>query len=130
MAADDGGGHGHSHSGGHGHSHGGGHAHGAPITFADAERWAGEFESETRQLMPDALCRDVIAPLLAARAAAAAAVGADAGGVGPRPVIADVGAGTGYMTVRLARAFPGADIVATDIEPGMVQCVRFMQLDA
>jgi arsenite methyltransferase len=35
--------------------------------------------------------------------------------------VADVGAGTGYFAVRLARAVPAGDVTATDIEPGMVQ---------
>lgn len=35
--------------------------------------------------------------------------------------VADVGAGTGYFTVRLSRAVPDGQIIATDIEPDMVR---------
>lgn len=35
--------------------------------------------------------------------------------------VADVGAGTGYFAVRLARAVPQGQVIATDIEPDMVR---------
>jgi ubiquinone/menaquinone biosynthesis C-methylase UbiE len=35
--------------------------------------------------------------------------------------VADIGAGTGYFTVRLARALPTGGVIATDIEPDMVR---------
>jgi ubiquinone/menaquinone biosynthesis C-methylase UbiE len=35
--------------------------------------------------------------------------------------VADVGAGTGYFAVRLARAVPRGEVIATDIEPDMVR---------
>jgi ubiquinone/menaquinone biosynthesis C-methylase UbiE len=35
--------------------------------------------------------------------------------------VADVGSGTGYFTVRLARTFPKAQVVGADIEPKMVE---------
>lgn len=35
--------------------------------------------------------------------------------------VADVGSGTGYFTVRLAKAFPKAQIFGADIEPKMVE---------
>jgi ubiquinone/menaquinone biosynthesis C-methylase UbiE len=39
----------------------------------------------------------------------------------PGDVVADVGAGTGYYTVRLARAVaPGGQVYATDIQPEMI----------
>jgi ubiquinone/menaquinone biosynthesis C-methylase UbiE len=42
-------------------------------------------------------------------------------GLRPGDVIADVGAGTGYYTVRLARAVaPGGQVYATDIQPEML----------
>ncbi|TMQ05500.1 MAG: methyltransferase domain-containing protein [Deltaproteobacteria bacterium] len=41
--------------------------------------------------------------------------------LGPRMVIADIGAGTGYFSVRLARAVPDGQVIATDIEPDMVR---------
>ena len=35
--------------------------------------------------------------------------------------VADIGAGTGYFAVRLARAVPQGNVIATDIEPDMVR---------
>lgn len=39
----------------------------------------------------------------------------------PTMRVADVGAGTGYFAVRLARAVPRGEVIATDIEPDMVR---------
>lgn len=39
----------------------------------------------------------------------------------PAMTVADVGAGTGYFSVRLARAVPRGEVIATDIEPDMVR---------
>jgi FkbM family methyltransferase len=39
----------------------------------------------------------------------------------PTMTVADVGAGTGYFAVRLARAVPTGEVIATDIEPEMVR---------
>ena len=39
----------------------------------------------------------------------------------PAMSVADVGAGTGYFAVRLARAVPRGAVVATDLEPDMVR---------
>jgi arsenite methyltransferase len=39
----------------------------------------------------------------------------------PGMTVADVGAGTGYFAVRLARAVPAGEVIATDIEPEMVR---------
>ena len=39
----------------------------------------------------------------------------------PGMTVADVGAGTGYFTVRLARVVPRGWVIATDIEPDMVR---------
>jgi SAM-dependent methyltransferase len=39
----------------------------------------------------------------------------------PAMAIADVGAGTGYFAVRLARAVPRGQVIATDVEPDMVR---------
>jgi len=38
--------------------------------------------------------------------------------------VADVGAGTGYFSVRLARAVPQGEVIATDLEPDMVRFVN------
>jgi precorrin-6B methylase 2 len=45
--------------------------------------------------------------------------------VRPGAVVADVGAGSGYYTVRLARAVgPTGRVVATDLQPGMIDIIR------
>jgi 2-polyprenyl-3-methyl-5-hydroxy-6-metoxy-1,4-benzoquinol methylase len=42
----------------------------------------------------------------------------------PTMHVAEVGAGTGYFAVRLARAVPKGEVIATDIEPNMVRFVN------
>ena len=39
----------------------------------------------------------------------------------PAMTVADVGAGTGYFAVRLARAVPQGQVIATDLEPDMLR---------
>lgn len=39
----------------------------------------------------------------------------------PAMIVADIGAGTGYFSMRLARAVPSGQVIATDIEPDMVR---------
>jgi SAM-dependent methyltransferase len=80
-----------------------GHHGGMPHRFERAEDWATSFDAPSRDAWqrPD----DVLAALE----------------LGPGMAIADVGAGTGYFTVRLARAVPDGRIIATDIEPDMVR---------
>ena len=71
--------------------------------FNDAAKWAKEFDDPERdawqkpELVLDALHLD--------RAAR----------------VADIGAGTGYFSVRLARRIPEGTIFAADIEPDMVR---------
>jgi len=49
----------------------------------------------------------------------------DAIGIGPGMVVADVGAGTGYITMRLARRVgPTGRVYAEDIQPEMLDHVR------
>ena len=71
--------------------------------FENAEAWAKVFDDPARDAWqhPD----DVVAAL----------------GLSPTMTVADIGAGTGYFTVRLARAVPGGQVIATDIEPDMVR---------
>ena len=46
-------------------------------------------------------------------------------GLKPGDVVADVGAGSGYYTVRLAEAVgPTGRVVATDLQPGMLDIIR------
>ncbi len=71
--------------------------------FEDAEKWAPQFDSADREAWqkPDA----VIAALA----------------LKPDAVIADLGAGTGYFAVRLARAVPQGRVFAQDLEADMVR---------
>jgi SAM-dependent methyltransferase len=79
------------------------HRGGMPHRFEHADEWAKVFDAPSRDAwqQPDT----VIASLELA----------------PAMVVADVGAGTGYFTVRLARAVPQGQVIATDIEPDMVR---------
>lgn len=72
-------------------------------SFSDAERWARVFDDPARDRWqkPD----EVIAALALA----------------PDATVADIGAGTGYFAVRLARAVPKGRVYAVDIEPDMVR---------
>lgn len=46
-------------------------------------------------------------------------------GVRPGMVVADVGAGTGYFTMRIAkRVVPGGHVIATDLQPEMLKMLR------
>lgn len=49
----------------------------------------------------------------------------DAIGIKPGLVVADVGAGTGYMSLRMAaRVGPGGRVYATDVQPEMLRRLR------
>lgn len=91
--------HGHSHGHGHGHSHGHSHGHGG---FANVEEFAQKFDDPTRDAWqrPDDVLRAM--------------------NLSPAMIVADVGAGTGYFAMRLARAVPQGEVYATDAEPAMV----------
>lgn len=71
--------------------------------FDDAERWSRVFDDPAREAwqMP----AQIIAALALDRGA----------------TVADIGAGTGYFAVRLARAVPGGRVYAVDVEPNMVK---------
>lgn len=81
------------------HRHGGHGDH----SFANAERWAKMFDDPARDAWqkPDA----VVAALKLA----------------PDAVVADIGAGTGYFAVRLAKSVPQGRVFAADAEPDMVR---------
>ena len=79
------------------------HDDGMPHRFEHADQWAKSFDDPSRDAwqQPD----QVIAALE----------------LDPKMTVADIGAGTGYFTVRLARAVPDGKVIATDIEPDMVR---------
>jgi SAM-dependent methyltransferase len=79
--------------------HAGHHEH----RFQDAERWARAFDDPARDAWqkPD----DVIRALA----------------LTPDALVADIGSGTGYFAVRLARAVPQGHVYGADIEPDMVK---------
>lgn len=123
-----GGGHGHGHGHGgsehgagpagsaHGHGpHGdgprggpGAHAHGGGVhhDFSDAERWAKVFDDPKRDAWqkPEEVVRWLA--------------------LAPTDVVVDLGAGTGYFTLRLARAVPKGKVIALDVEANMVKFVE------
>jgi SAM-dependent methyltransferase len=71
--------------------------------FKDAERWSRVFDDPARAAWqkPD----EVIKTL----------------SLGPGAKVADIGAGTGYFSARLARALPSGRVYAVDAEPDMVR---------
>ena len=71
--------------------------------FSDAERWAQVFDDPARAewQKPD----QVVSALALA----------------PDARVADIGSGTGYFAVRLARALPKGRVYGADLEPDMVQ---------
>lgn len=75
------------------------HRHG----FEDADRWAGVFDDPKRDEWQKP--HEVIQALALA----------------PDAVVADIGAGTGYFSVRLARMLPKGRVFAADLEPQMVE---------
>ena len=97
---------GHGAHDGSGHGEHAMHAGGMPHRFENAEEWAKRFDAPERDAWqkPD----DVIAALKLPKDA----------------VVADVGAGTGYFSVRLARALPEGKVVAVDVESDMVRHVQ------
>jgi len=83
--------------------HAGHHGGGMPHRFEDADAWARSLDDPARDAwqQPDRV------------------LGALA--LTPAMVVADIGAGTGYFAVRLARAVPRGQVIATDIEPDMIR---------
>jgi arsenite methyltransferase len=84
----------------HAHDHGPRHDHHA---FADADQAALLLDDPARDAWqrPDEVLRALA--------------------LSPSMTVADVGAGTGYFAMRLARAVPQGQVVATDVEPAMVR---------
>ena len=80
------------------HEHAAGHHHG----FVDAGAMSSVLDDPARDVWQ--LPADVIQALE----------------LTPRMIVGDVGAGTGYFAVRVARAVPEGEVIATDVEPTMV----------
>jgi cyclopropane fatty-acyl-phospholipid synthase-like methyltransferase len=72
-------------------------------TFRDAERWAHVFDDPERDAWqkPHAVIQALA--------------------LEPGAVVADLGAGTGYFSARLARMLPRGTVYAVDLEPDMVK---------
>lgn len=89
----------HAHAGTEHHGHGGHFAH----RFDDAASWSKVFDDPARDAWqkPD----EVIAALK----------------LDSRARVADLGAGTGYFAMRLARRVPEGKVFAIDLEPDMVR---------
>lgn len=92
-----------SHDTTHGQDHGSVHME---HRFDDVERYAAMFDDPERDAwqMPDRVIE---------------ALGITAG-----ETVADIGAGTGYFTTRIASGSPAEKVYAVDIEPGMVDHIR------
>ena len=79
------------------------HHGGMPHRFENAEEWAKRFEEPEREAWqkPD----EVVKAL----------------GLAEDAKVADVGSGTGYFAVRLARAVPRGKVYGVDVEPDMTR---------
>lgn len=90
-------------SGHEGPEHGRQHGPGAHHGFTDAATWADVLDAPDRETWqrPEEVVRALE--------------------LEPTMRVADVGAGTGYFAVRLARAVPAGEVLATDVEPDMVR---------
>ena len=71
--------------------------------FSDAERWTRVFDDPKRDAWQKP--QEVIEALA----------------LKPNAVAADIGAGTGYFSMRFARALPRGKVYAVDLEPDMVK---------
>ena len=74
--------------------------------FDDPERYAKSFDDPARDAwqMPSRVI--------------------EALGLSPGASVADIGAGTGYFSVRLAKAIPAGTVYAVDVEPAMLDHIR------
>lgn len=85
-------------------------------------------EAEGPNLVDDVLAHVQIAQgLFEDHRARLVPVLAKAAGLRPGQTVADVGCGIGYYTLPLARAVsPGGRVLAVDINPSVLDCVRFL----
>src|SRR6516164_5734865 len=97
----------HATTGAHSNHHMGGPSDGAfHHRFEDAEKWAKEFDNPQRDAWqkPEEIL--------------------DALHLQGNSLVADIGAGTGYFSVRIAKRIPEGKIFAVDIEPDMLRYLR------
>lgn len=87
----------------HEHHHDPAHHGEMPHRFDNADQWAKVFDDPARDAWQKPEL--VIAALE----------------LTPAMSVADIGAGTGYFTMRLAKQVPQGQVIATDIEPDMVR---------
>jgi cyclopropane fatty-acyl-phospholipid synthase-like methyltransferase len=96
----------------HGHAHGE-PAHGAmPHRFEDPQKWSAVFDDPARDAWQKPA--EVVEAL----------------GLRPGDRVADVGAGTGYFSLPLARAVPRGRVFAVDLEPAMARHVEHRAREA
>jgi SAM-dependent methyltransferase len=87
-----------------GHHHTGSPSDGAfHRRFEDADKWAKEFDSPERDAWQKP--EEILDALHLKRTS----------------IVADIGAGTGYFSVRIAKRIPEGKIFAADVEPDMVR---------
>lgn len=82
------------------------HKHGFHKSFDDAEKWSKKFDDPARDKwqLPD----ETINALK----------------LGANDKVLDLGAGTGYFSLRIAKAYPNVTVYAADVEPDMVEYLR------
>lgn len=78
------------------------HQPGYHHSFGDAEKWTREFDDPARDAWQKP--EEVL----------------DALQLSPSAIVADIGAGTGYFSARIARRVPEGKVYAVDIEPAML----------
>lgn len=53
----------------------------------------------------------------------------DALNLQPADVVADIGAGTGYLSFKIAKKIPSGKVLAVDIQPEMLDIIEFLKLE-
>lgn len=91
-----------THDAPHEHGQHGGHHGDMPHRFDDAEKWAAVFDAPERDAWqkPDEVVKRVVTR--------------------DDLTLVDLGAGTGYFSVRFARALPRGRVIAVDVEPTLL----------
>jgi cyclopropane fatty-acyl-phospholipid synthase-like methyltransferase len=95
----------HDHKRNH-HGHHDHHMHSAHHRFDDAEKWAKVFDTPERDQWQQP---ETVIQFLHLQ---------------PTDIIADIGAGTGYFVVRIAKKIPQGKVFAVDIEPNLIAWMK------